>query len=135
VTTLVEIIEPLLSPLTTTGVVVIFVDFVLLQRKDLRNRIVRLAGSGDIPLTTSALDDAAKRLGDHLKEVNQSRQIDLPRTPAADLELLDGQRSLRWLACVPLRIVNRSQLRKDIGTAHVGRSQKTAWNDNFTFRS
>src|SRR6516165_3748111 len=61
-TTLGKIIEPLLSPLTTTGVVVIFVAFFLLQREDLRNRLVRLAGSGDIQRTTAALDDAGKRL-------------------------------------------------------------------------
>jgi predicted PurR-regulated permease PerM len=61
-TTLGKIIEPLLSPLTTTGVVVIFVTFILLQREDLRNRLVRLAGSGDIQRTTAALDDAGKRL-------------------------------------------------------------------------
>jgi predicted PurR-regulated permease PerM len=61
-TTLASIIEPLLSPLTTTGVVVIFVTFILLQREDLRNRLVRLAGSGDIQRTTAALDDAGKRL-------------------------------------------------------------------------
>jgi predicted PurR-regulated permease PerM len=61
-TTLAKIIEPLLSPLTTTGVVVIFVAFILLQREDLRNRLVRLAGSGDIQRTTAALDDAGKRL-------------------------------------------------------------------------
>jgi predicted PurR-regulated permease PerM len=61
-TTLVAIIEPLLSPLTTTGIVVIFVVFILLQREDLRNRLVRLAGSGDIQRTTAALDDAGKRL-------------------------------------------------------------------------
>ena len=61
-TTLVAIIQPLLSPLTTTGVVVIFVVFILLQREDLRNRVVRLAGSGDIQRTTAALDDAGKRL-------------------------------------------------------------------------
>lgn len=61
-TTLAKIIEPLLSPLTTTGVVVIFVAFFLLQREDLRNRLVRLAGSGDIQRTTAALDDAGKRL-------------------------------------------------------------------------
>jgi predicted PurR-regulated permease PerM len=34
----------------------------LLQREDLRNRLVRLAGSGDIQLTTAAIDDAGKRL-------------------------------------------------------------------------
>ena len=61
-TTLGRIIEPLLSPLTTTGIVVIFVTFILLQREDLRNRLVRLAGSGDIQRTTAALDDAGKRL-------------------------------------------------------------------------
>jgi predicted PurR-regulated permease PerM len=61
-TTLAKIIEPLLAPLTTTGIVVIFVTFILLQREDLRNRLVRLAGSGDIQRTTAALDDAGKRL-------------------------------------------------------------------------
>lgn len=61
-TTLAKIIEPLISPLTTTGIVVIFVTFILLQREDLRNRLVRLAGSGDIQRTTAALDDAGKRL-------------------------------------------------------------------------
>ena len=61
-TTLVAIIAPLLSPLTTTGIVVIFVIFILLQRQDLRNRLVRLAGSSDIQRTTAALDEAAERL-------------------------------------------------------------------------
>src|SRR6201999_3859391 len=61
-TTLVKIIEPLLSPLTTTGIVVIFVAFILLQREDLRNRLVRLAGSGDSQRTPAPLDDAGKRL-------------------------------------------------------------------------
>jgi predicted PurR-regulated permease PerM len=61
-TTLAAIIEPLLSPLTKTGIIVIFVVFILLQREDLRNRVVRLAGSGDIQRTTAALDDAGKRL-------------------------------------------------------------------------
>ncbi len=61
-TTLVKIIEPLISPLTTTGIVVIFVIFMLMQREDLRNRVVRLAGSGDIQRTTAALDDAGQRL-------------------------------------------------------------------------
>jgi predicted PurR-regulated permease PerM len=61
-TTLVAIIAPLLSPLTTTGVVMIFVVFILLQRQDLRNRFVRLAGSDDIQRTTAALDEAGERL-------------------------------------------------------------------------
>lgn len=61
-TTLVAIISPLVSPLTTTGIVVVFVIFILLQRQDLRNRFVRLAGSADIQRTTAALDEAGERL-------------------------------------------------------------------------
>lgn len=60
--TLVAIIQPLIQPLTTTGVVVIFVIFILLQRQDLRNRFIRLAGSHDMQRTTAALDDAGQRL-------------------------------------------------------------------------
>ena len=60
--TLVAIIAPLVSPLMTTGIVVIFVIFILLQRQDLRNRFVRLAGSDDIQRTTAALDEAGDRL-------------------------------------------------------------------------
>ena len=60
--TLAAIIEPLISPLTTTVIVVIFVVFMLIQRQDLRNRFVRLAGSQDIQRTTAAIDEAGERL-------------------------------------------------------------------------
>jgi predicted PurR-regulated permease PerM len=56
------LIAPLVSPLATTGIIVIFVIFILLQREDLRNRLIRLAGSHDLQRTTAALDDAAARL-------------------------------------------------------------------------
>jgi predicted PurR-regulated permease PerM len=61
--TLVAVLQPLVSPLTTSGIILIFVTFFLFQREDLRNRFIRLAGSGDIERTTAALDDAARRLG------------------------------------------------------------------------
>lgn len=51
-----------LSSLETTGIVVIFVVFILLQREDLRDRFIRLAGSGDLHRTTLAMNDAAGRL-------------------------------------------------------------------------
>ena len=60
--TLVAVITPLIFPLTTTGVVFIFVIFILFQRQDLRNRLVRLAGTQDLQRTTAALDDAGSRL-------------------------------------------------------------------------
>jgi predicted PurR-regulated permease PerM len=56
------LISPLVHPLATTGIIVIFVIFILLQREDLRNRLIRLAGSSDLQRTTAALDDAASRL-------------------------------------------------------------------------
>lgn len=56
------LISPLIHPLATTGIIVIFVIFILLQREDLRNRLIRLAGSSDLQRTTAALDDAARRL-------------------------------------------------------------------------
>lgn len=56
------LIAPLVTPLTTTGIVVIFVIFILIQQRDLRNRLVRLAGAHDLQRTTAALDDAGQRL-------------------------------------------------------------------------
>src|SRR6202140_4121588 len=56
------LISPLVHPLATTGIIIIFVIFILLQREDLRNRVIRLAGSYDLQRTTAALDDAARRL-------------------------------------------------------------------------
>ncbi|UFX43118.1 AI-2E family transporter [Bradyrhizobium sp. 41S5] len=56
------LISPLIHPLATTGIIIIFVIFILLQREDLRNRLIRLAGSYDLQRTTAALDDAAIRL-------------------------------------------------------------------------
>jgi predicted PurR-regulated permease PerM len=61
--TIVALLQPLVSPITTGAIVLIFVIFFLFQREDLRDRFIRLAGSGDIERTTAALDDAARRLG------------------------------------------------------------------------
>ena len=60
--TLQAFLSPLIHPLTTTGIVLIFVVFILLQREDLRNRFIRLTGTNDLQKTTAAFDDAAKRL-------------------------------------------------------------------------
>ncbi len=54
--------SPLLDPLLTFFIVLIFVIFILIQREDLRNRLIRLAGAHDFPRTTAALDDAATRI-------------------------------------------------------------------------
>ncbi|GGD16839.1 AI-2E family transporter [Aureimonas glaciei] len=60
------IVGPLISPLATGGVVIVFVIFILLQREDLRDRFIRLAGGGDLHRTTQALSDAGKRVARYL---------------------------------------------------------------------
>ncbi|WP_062210021.1 AI-2E family transporter [Aureimonas sp. AU12] len=60
--TVTTVVTPLLHPAATLGVVIIFAIFILLQREDLRNRFIRLAGTDDLQQTTAAIDDAAKRL-------------------------------------------------------------------------
>src|SRR5215213_5292656 len=60
--TLAALITPLVHPLTTTGIVLVFVIFILIQRQDLRNRLIRLVGASDLQRTTAALDDAGQRL-------------------------------------------------------------------------
>jgi predicted PurR-regulated permease PerM len=55
-------LSPVLSPLATLGIVIVVSIFILLQRDDLRDRMIRLFGSTDLHRTTIALDDAARRL-------------------------------------------------------------------------
>jgi predicted PurR-regulated permease PerM len=56
----------LLGPLATSGLIVVFLIFMLLSRKDLRDRMIRLIGHGRLNLTTQALDDAATRISRYL---------------------------------------------------------------------
>lgn len=56
------LLSPVMQPLATTGIVFVVLLFVLMQREDLRDRMIRLAGSSDLHRTTVAMDDAARRL-------------------------------------------------------------------------
>jgi len=58
-----KVLGPIVSPLTDVGIVLVVVVFLLMQREDLRNRMIRLFGSSDLHRTTVAMDDAAGRLG------------------------------------------------------------------------
>ena len=55
-------ISSILSPLATLGIVFVITAFALLQREDLRNRLIRLLGSHDLHHTTLAIDDGGQRL-------------------------------------------------------------------------
>ena len=52
----------ILPPLVTAGVVLLLVVFILLQREDLRDRLIRLFGGSDLQRATSTMSDAATRL-------------------------------------------------------------------------
>lgn len=56
------LVKPLMAPLATTGLVVLFLFFILLQRDELRDKFIRLAGASDIQRSTIGLNDAAHRL-------------------------------------------------------------------------
>ena len=57
-----RVIAPIVDPLSTTAIVLVVTIFVLLQREDLRDRLIRLFGSSDLHRTTVAMNDAARRL-------------------------------------------------------------------------
>ena len=57
---------PVLAPLGRAGMVVIFTIFMLLKREDLRNRLLRLAGIGQLNRMTQAIDDASSRVSRYL---------------------------------------------------------------------
>jgi len=63
-------IGPLLQPLAMAGLVIVFMVMILLEREDLRDRLLRLAGRRDLHRTTVAMDDAASRISRYL-----SRQL------------------------------------------------------------
>ena len=61
-----SIIGPLLQPMAAGGLVIVFVIMILLEREDLRDRLLRLAGRRDLHRTTEAMNDAAQRISRYL---------------------------------------------------------------------
>ncbi len=57
-----EVLSPIVGPIETTAIVVIVAIFILLQREDLRDRLIRIFGATDLHRTTTAMDEAAARL-------------------------------------------------------------------------
>jgi predicted PurR-regulated permease PerM len=61
-----EIFSPILRPLAACGIVMVFTVYMLMNREDLRNRLLLLAGMGRLSLMTQALRDAAERISTYL---------------------------------------------------------------------
>jgi predicted PurR-regulated permease PerM len=57
-----RILGPILGPFETFVIVLVVAIFILLQKEDLRDRMIRVFGSGDLHRTTTAMDDAGDRL-------------------------------------------------------------------------
>ena len=62
-----ELITPLIVPLTVTGAVILFTFIMLLQREDLRDRMIRLVGHGQLNVTTQVFEEAADRVSRYLR--------------------------------------------------------------------
>jgi predicted PurR-regulated permease PerM len=61
-----SVLGPLLTQLATVGVVIVFVIFMLIERQDLRDRFLKLAGADDLQRTTEAITEAASRVSRYL---------------------------------------------------------------------
>ncbi len=61
-----DLVVPLISPVATSGLVVVVVIFMLLEREELRDRFIRLIGSNDLHRTTELLQDAGGRVTNYL---------------------------------------------------------------------
>jgi predicted PurR-regulated permease PerM len=57
-----DVAGTVLPPLATAGIVILFVIFILLQREDLRDRLIRLMGASDMQRASATMNDAATRL-------------------------------------------------------------------------
>jgi len=62
-----EIVTLLVVPLTIAGAVVLFTFIILLRQEDLRDRLIRLVGHGQLSVTTQVFEEAADRVSRYLR--------------------------------------------------------------------
>ncbi len=61
-----ESMQNVLGLLASALIVLVFTIFMLIRREDLRNRLISLAGDGNLQLVTQTLDDASARVSRYL---------------------------------------------------------------------
>ncbi|HEY4252784.1 MAG TPA: AI-2E family transporter [Roseomonas sp.] len=64
--TMFQVAGVVLAPIASLAVAMLLLTFLLVQREDVRDRVLRLAGTGDIHRTTRAMADATERVGRYL---------------------------------------------------------------------
>jgi predicted PurR-regulated permease PerM len=62
-----RMLGPLLAPIGTAAVVLVFAIVMLVKREDLRDRLLRLIGQTQLTLATRAFDDATQRVSRYLR--------------------------------------------------------------------
>lgn len=62
-----EWMGPLVGPLTTAGIAIVLVIFMLIKREDQRNRLLQLFGGANLHATTEALTDITERVSKYLR--------------------------------------------------------------------
>ena len=62
-----EWLGPLVGPLTTAGIAIVLVIFMLIKREDQRNRLLQLFGGSNLHATTEALADITERVSKYLR--------------------------------------------------------------------
>ena len=62
-----NLLGPLLAPIGAAVIVIVFTLVMLIRREDLRNRLFRLMGQGQINLATQAFDEATQRVTRYLR--------------------------------------------------------------------
>jgi predicted PurR-regulated permease PerM len=58
--------ESMAGPLATGGIILVFTIFMLMDRENLRNRFIRLAGGSRLSAMTQALEEASQRINRYL---------------------------------------------------------------------
>jgi predicted PurR-regulated permease PerM len=61
-----QFLERLLGPIALAGLVLVVTGFMIMEREDLRNRLLRLSGTRQLAAVTRALDESAARVSRYL---------------------------------------------------------------------
>lgn len=96
-----KILGSVWGPLSSAGIVIVVLIFVLLEQEALRDRFIRLAGGGDLRATTIAVNDAGERLA-HFFANQFAVNFSVGVVIWAGLALLGHSQALLWATMAAL---------------------------------
>lgn len=96
-----KILGSVWGPLSSAGIVIVVLIFVLLEQEGLRDRFIRLAGGGDLRSTTIAVNDAGERLA-HFFANQFAVNFSVGVVIWAGLALLGHSQALLWATVAAL---------------------------------